>query len=42
MSQPDTFDPNQDPNREGVDPNEPDAQPNPGDDQTQRNTEPRR
>ncbi len=46
MSQPDTFDPTQDPNRDpsrGVDPNEPDAQPADGDDnQTQRNTEPRR
>ncbi len=41
MSQPDTFDPNQEPNRGGVDTNEPAAQPHPGD-EPNRNTEPRR
>ncbi len=40
MSQPDTFDPNQDPNR-GVDPDEPDTQPADGD-EPNRPTEPRR
>ncbi len=46
MSQPDTFDPNDnpnDPNRSGVDPNEPAAQPTPGDNgDEQKRTEPRR